>query len=134
MVKRKSIPKKVREAVYLKYDGHCAYCGKKLEYKEFQLDHFIPKQREQFKRYTEEQLECFENYMPSCRRCNHYKRAHTVEYFREMIEEIPKKLYRDSYIYKVGLDYGLVSSNEHKVVFYYEQVKESGLPNEKEDF
>jgi hypothetical protein len=51
-----------------------------------------------------------------------------------MIEEIPKKLYRDSYIYKVGLDYGLVNANEHKVVFYYEQVKESGLPNEKEDF
>ena len=123
MVKRKSISKKVREAVYLKYDGHCAYCGKKLEYKEFQLDHFIPKQREQFKRYTEEQLECFENYMPSCRRCNHYKRAHTVEYFREMIEEIPKKLYRDSYIYKVGLDYGLLNSNEHKIVFYYEQTR-----------
>jgi hypothetical protein len=29
MVKRKTIPKKVREAVYAKYGGHCAYCGKR---------------------------------------------------------------------------------------------------------
>ena len=30
-MKRKAIPKKVREAVYNKYDGHCAYCGKELD-------------------------------------------------------------------------------------------------------
>jgi hypothetical protein len=132
-VKRKTIPKKVREAVYQKYDGHCAYCGKPIEYKEFQLDHLIPKQREQFKKYTEEQLECFENYMPACRRCNHYKRAHTLKCFREMIEEIPKKLFRDNYIYKVGLDYGLVEAHEHKVKFYFEQF-EADKEIKKEDF
>lgn len=37
--RRKSIPKKVRQKVYEKYDGHCAYCGKKLEYKDMQVDH-----------------------------------------------------------------------------------------------
>lgn len=121
----KTISKKVRQAVYAKYDGHCAYCGKVLAYKDMQLDHLIPKQRERFKRYTEEEIECFENYMPSCRRCNHYKRAHTLECFRQMIEEIPQKLFRDSYIYKVGLDYGLVSADEHKVIFYFEQVADS---------
>ena len=133
MIKRKTIPKKVREAVYAKYDGHCAYCGKKLEYKDFQLDHLIPKQREHFKKYTEEQIECFENYMPSCRRCNHYKRAHTLESFREMIEEIPKKLFRDSYIYKVGIDYCLIKSCEHKIKFYFEQIGELA-DAKKEDF
>lgn len=133
MTKRKSIPKSVREAVYNKYDGHCAYCGKKLEYKDFQLDHLIPKQREQFKRYTEEQIECFDNYMPACRRCNHYKRAHTLKCFREMIEKIPEKLYRDSYIYKVGLDYGLVHSDEHKILFYFERTADPEAIN-KEDF
>jgi hypothetical protein len=118
----RSISKKTRQAVYGKYDGHCAYCGKVIEYKDFQLDHLIPRQRERFKRYSEEEIECFENYMPSCRRCNHYKRAHTLEYFRQMIEEIPKKLYRDSYIYKVGLDYSLVAAHEHKVTFYFEEI------------
>ena len=26
--------KKTREAVYQKYNGHCAYCGKEIEYKD----------------------------------------------------------------------------------------------------
>lgn len=116
----KTISKKTRLAVYEKFDGHCAYCGKALAYKDMQLDHMIPRQRERFKKYTEEQIECFENYMPACRRCNHYKRAHTLEYFRQLIEEIPKKLLRDNYIYKVGLDYNLISANEHKITFYFE--------------
>lgn len=121
--KRKSIPKKVRIEVYNKYDGHCAYCGKQIEYKDMQLDHLIPVQREWFKKYTEEEVECFENYMPSCRRCNHYKRAHSLKMFREMIEEIPKKLYRDNYIYKVGLDYNLIEPHESKIEFYFEKVE-----------
>jgi 5-methylcytosine-specific restriction endonuclease McrA len=118
---RKAIPKKVREAVYNKYGGHCAYCGKSIAYKEMQVDHLIPYQRERFKKYTEEEIECFENYMPACRRCNHYKRAHSLEVFRKMIEEIPYKLTRDNYIYKVGLDYGLIKEHEHKIKFYFEK-------------
>ena len=125
MVKRKTIPKKVREAVYQKYNGHCAYCGKSIAYKDFQLDHLIPKQREQFKKYSEEEIECFENYMPACRRCNHYKRAHTLECFRQMIEEIPAKLFRDNYIYKVGLDYELIKVDERKIKFYFEQMEDN---------
>lgn len=118
---RKNIPKKVRLEVYDKYDGHCAYCGKKLEYKDMQVDHLIPYQRERFKKYTEEEIECFENYMPACRRCNHYKRAHSLEVFRQMIEEIPRKLLRDNYIYKVGLDYAIIRAEERKIVFYFEK-------------
>ena len=121
----KTISKKVRKAVYDKYQGHCAYCGKKLEYKDMQLDHMIPRQREHFKKYTEEEIECFENYMPSCRRCNHYKRAHSLETFREMIETIPQKLVRDSYIYKVGLDYNLIEEHPHKIEFYFENHEKS---------
>lgn len=118
----KTIPKKIRLQVYDKYNGHCAYCGKKITYKEMQLDHLIPRQRERFGKYSEEEIENFDNYMPACRRCNHYKRAHSLETFRTMIEEIPKKLFRDNYIYKVGLDYGLVTANEHKVIFYFEEL------------
>lgn len=130
MQKRKAIPKKVREAVYQKYNGHCAYCGKKIEYKEMQVDHIIPVQRERFKKYSEDEIECFENYVPACRRCNHYKRAHSLDVFRKMIEEIPAKLYRDNYIYKVGLDYGMVEAYEHKVKFYFEQVSEQTVKQE----
>jgi len=130
-MKRKTIPKKVREAVYNKYDGHCAYCGKEIEYKDMQVDHLIPYQRERWKKYSEEEIERFENYMPACRRCNHYKRAHSLEVFRKYIEEIPAKLYRDSYIYKVGLDYGLVEDHSHKVKFYFEWLEEIEKANKK---
>lgn len=120
---RKAISKKMREAVYNKYNGHCAYCGKVLEPKGWQLDHIIPVQRERFGRYTEEQIECFENYVASCRRCNHYKRAHSLEVFRRYIEEIPRKLL-DNYICKVGVDYDLIEFHPHKIKFYFELTEE----------
>jgi len=34
--------KKQRIKVYEKYNGHCAYCGKKIEYKDMQVDHIDP--------------------------------------------------------------------------------------------
>ena len=123
MQKRKSLSPKVREAVYQKYNGHCAYCGKKLTYKEFQVDHLIPIQREKFGKYTEEQLERFENYMPTDRTCNHYKRAHSLETFRRYIEEIPAKLDRDSYISRIGKKYNLIEEHPRKIEFYFEQVE-----------
>lgn len=125
MVKRKAIPKKTREAVYQKYDGHCAYYGIKIEYKDMQVDHLIPVQRERFKKYSEEEIECFENYMPSCRICNHYKRSHSLETFRRYIEEIPMKLTRDSYIYRIGRKYHLIVEWPQKIKFYFETVEEN---------
>lgn len=126
---RKTISKKLRLEVYNKYNGRCAYCGKKIDYKDMQVDHLIPYQRERFKKYTEEEIECFENYMPACRRCNHYKRANSLEGFRKNIEEIPKKLFRDNYIYKVGLDYELIEAHEHKIKFYFEQLNLNNKSN-----
>ena len=117
---RKSLAKKVRIDVYNKYEGHCAYCGKKIEYKDMQVDHLIPVQRARFGKYTEEQLESFENYMPADRRCNHYKRAHSLEVFRRYIKEIPEKLKETNYIYKVGLDYGIIEEHSWDGLFYFE--------------
>jgi hypothetical protein len=44
-----------------------------------------------------------------------------------MIEEIPYKLRRDNYIYKVGLDYNLIAEQEHKIKFYFEQVASENI-------
>ena len=131
MQKRKVIPKKVREAVFQKYGGRCAYCGKEIEYKDMHIDHLIPVQRERFGRYTEEQIECFENYMPTDRTCNHYKRAHSLETFRRYIEEIPSKLERDNYIYRIGKKYNLIEEHPQKITFYFEQVEELKKASEK---
>lgn len=40
--KRKAIPKSIRMTVYQKCNGHCAYCGCNLEYRDMQVDHVIP--------------------------------------------------------------------------------------------
>ena len=113
-----TFPKKIREQVYNKYDGHCAYCGRKINYKDMQIDHFIPQRR-----WSAEQSNDISNLMPSCRSCNHYKRAHSLETFRRYIFEIPKKL-KENYIYKIGLIYGNVIENEHPIKFYYEECEE----------
>lgn len=34
-----AISKKTREAVYQKYGGRCAYCGRPIAYKDMQVDH-----------------------------------------------------------------------------------------------
>ena len=39
---RKPLKKLEREQVYLKYNGHCAYCGKNIAYKDMQVDHLVP--------------------------------------------------------------------------------------------
>lgn len=108
-----------RESVYKKYDGHCAYCGKKIEMHEMQVDHFQPKGS-----YTNPGTDDLENLMPSCRRCNHYKRANGLESFRHMIETIPQKLMDNNYIFKVGVDYGFFSQEPRKVQFYFEKEDE----------
>lgn len=113
---RKSISKTVRYAVYKKFGGRCAYCGREIAYKDMQVDHFMP-----LRAWGMEDAgnDDFSNLMPSCRMCNHYKRANSLETFRSYIEEIPRKL-RDNYIYKVGVAYGNIIENEKPIVFYFE--------------
>lgn len=40
-MRRKQLTKSERTAIYNKYSGHCAYCGKEIEYKDMQVDHLI---------------------------------------------------------------------------------------------
>lgn len=121
-----AISKTKREAVYKKYDGHCAYCGKEIEYKDMQVDHFLPLKAWGIEDAGTDDLS---NLMPACRTCNHYKRANSLETFRRYIYEIPKKL-RTNYIYKVGLIYGNVSDIEKPIKFYFEMVDSKN--NEKD--
>lgn len=117
-MKRRTITKAEREKVYKKYDGHCSYCGKEIAYKDMQVDHLIP-----LEGYSQDGTNDIDNLMPACRRCNHYKRANSLEGWRKMIEAIPSKLERDSYIYRVALDYELIQARPHEVQFYFEKCK-----------
>jgi len=36
------VSKAMRQNVYNKYNGHCAYCGCHINYKDMQVDHIVP--------------------------------------------------------------------------------------------
>lgn len=81
-----------------------------------QVDHFLPLRACGIEDAGADDIS---NLMPSCRMCNHYKRANTLETFRRYIAEIPRKL-RTNYIYKVGVAYGNIIENEKPIKFYFE--------------
>lgn len=110
--------KALRQTVHEKYNGHCAYCGRKIAYKDMQVDHFLPLRAWGIEDAGTDDIA---NLMPSCRMCNHYKRANSIETFRRYISEIPRKL-RENYIYKVGIVYGNVIEHEKPIIFYFEKV------------
>ena len=93
-VKRKALPKSVRIAVYQKCNGHCAYCGCDLQYKDMQVDHVIP-----LNGWNEQGTDTVDNMLPACRSCNHYKSRSTLEGFRKMVEAMPDTLMRDNVTY-----------------------------------
>nr|DAL73617.1 MAG TPA: RECOMBINATION ENDONUCLEASE VII [Caudoviricetes sp.] len=123
-----SFSKKTREAVYAKYDGHCAYCGRSISIRDMQVDHFRPLRAWDGGDAGSSDLS---NLMPSCRMCNHYKRANSLETFRRYIAEIPRKL-RENYIYKIGVVYGNVVENVKPIKFYFEEVEEKEQDEDSE--
>jgi 5-methylcytosine-specific restriction endonuclease McrA len=109
--------KEIRIRVYNKYNNHCAYCGRVIMYKDMQVDHLIPKARAHL---ITTNINDFNNLMPSCRRCNHYKRSNTLEQFRKNLKTIHKRI-KLIYINKVGIDYGVIQIKPFDGVFYYEK-------------
>lgn len=112
-MKRKAIPKQIRDLVYKKYNGHCAYCGCKLEYKDMQVDHVASV-------YFYNGQDTIDNLMPACRMCNFYKSTFTIEQFRERIETLYERLHA-LFIYRLAIKYGLIQENKRKVLFYFER-------------
>ena len=123
-----------RQQIYEKYDGHCAYCGKTITIKEMQVDHVIPKRSYSMihkclivngHKFTEYGLNDYRNLMPSCRSCNHYKRALSLEGFRnEWLGGLCSRM-KKLYTVKVAIDYGIVTLNEWDRKFYFEKTIQS---------
>ena len=109
-----------RNRVYEKCNDHCGYCGKKLEtIKDMQVDHIDP----QWRAVTKEQkdrINAFDNLMPSCRRCNHYKRSDNLEQFRRKMATLHNRVC-DHYIGKVAIDFGMVDIRAFDGKFHFEK-------------
>lgn len=113
IVKRKAIPKKTRLKVYEMYEGHCAYCGCEIEYKEMQVDHFKSL-------YGQDGADEIENYKPACRMCNFYKNTYDLETFRGELGKIKSRLEKE-FIYRLSRKYGLVEEVDKDIKFYFEE-------------
>jgi hypothetical protein len=123
--------KKTRIQVWNKYMGHCAYCGAVLPYDKMQVDHLfpqrlkwalkLPKYRLKY-RIPEEMdtIDHIDNLMPSCARCNHYKRSMLLEGFRKLMKTLHLRIEKD-YICRVALDYLIITVTPWDGKFYFEK-------------
>ena len=113
---RKPISKEIRQLVYNKCNGHCAYCGCELEYKDMQVDHVLAVGRGGSNDIG--------NLLPACRQCNYDKHKKTIEGFRKRIsKELYKSLER-VFVYRLAKKYNLVKEEPRVVKFYFEQLQD----------
>lgn len=113
---RKALSKSKRMEVYKKYNGHCAYCGCELEYKDMQIDHLVP-----FDEGGDNQE--LSNLMPSCKQCNYYKSNGSLESLRRDVGCILERLDKQMFIYRLAKKYGLLVETPKEIKFYFEEEK-----------
>lgn len=119
---RKAIPKQVRQQVYDKCNGHCAYCGCKLDIKDMQVDHIESVYRAEYNGKDEDNT--IDNYMPACRACNLYKGAMNIDEFRNRLNSTLQNTCRDSFQVKLAMKYGMLTYQPWNGRFYFEKINE----------
>lgn len=123
MNKRKLIPKKIRQQVYEKCLGHCAYCGCELDIKDMQVDHLDSVYRAEYEgRDIDDSID---NYMPACRQCNYYKGTSTIDEFRRKILQLERTALI-AFPVRLAQKYGIIQVKEWDMKFYFEKLKEDG--------
>lgn len=128
-MKRKPIPKKTRLDVYDKYNGHCAYCGKEIAYKDMQVDHATPfagvwygKDRKKVEEMVEDDtINDIANLMPACRACNFYKGGEDIEQFRHKVKAQLQHTCIDTFQARLAIQYGIITYKEWDGKFYFEK-------------
>ena len=117
-----AISKKLRQKLWERYGGRCAYCGRSIAYKDMQVDHYYPQCKEKFYlRRFKIDVHAEANLMPTCRRCNHYKRARTPKQFKELMHTLHERI-EAIYILKVAVDFGMVTVKPFDGKFYFEKL------------
>ena len=125
---RKMVPKEVREKVWQKFGGYCAYCGCALNYEDMQIDHLYPYAQaisenhyKPLSKEQEDKLNEFDNLMPACRMCNYYKSTMSLDKFRKELETTLLKNATKSYDFRLAEKYGLVKQEPHDIYFWFEE-------------
>jgi len=138
--KRGCMKKELRKQIYEKYNGHCAYCGQHLEYKQMQVDHIEPVERpiyqkgyENDARYIADMKRCTDEIKrkenindlnPSCRPCNIDKHSMNIERWRQTLLNKINCLRRINNFRHME-KYGLVHVIDKPIIFYFERGTEA---------
>ena len=116
---------KVRQQVYDKFQGHCAYCGCELKLRSMHVDHKIPLRRgdvDYDPKLYDKELGKLENLYPACQSCNLYKSSMDLEDFRNQLSHIPARIAKQSTIAKIADRFGWLDfHNVPQVEFYFEK-------------
>lgn len=113
-----------RMKVFEKYGGHCAYCGQEISLKQMQVDHYWPQRAHNLDAFYEKLpgINHFDNLMPACRQCNHYKRANLPDNWRETMATLHQRVQK-IYIFQVAVNFGMADIREWDGKFYFEKVQ-----------
>lgn len=121
MRKRAPIPKKIRDEIKAKYDGHCGYCGGKPE--KLQIDHIMPLNRTNYLAKRGIGINDTSNLMPACAKCNNYKLTYSLEEFRQMLQRQIELCRQNSVNFRNAERFGMVQILKTSVVFYFEEIE-----------
>lgn len=125
--------KALRQKVYDKYGGLCAYSGTPLN-DNWQVDHFIPKRY--FNITGQEGVNDFENLVPAQRIINHYKGSLLPDNFRnwylgglhKRLKKLPKNprvqksIRHKEYLLEVAELFGITPDKPFNKIFYFEEI------------
>jgi 5-methylcytosine-specific restriction endonuclease McrA len=116
--------KRLRDIVFNKYNGHCAYCGVKLK-PYFHIDHINPI----YRGWSNNELEKYkidrgkdnlENYNPCCPSCNSSKSTLSIEKWRVEIDKKYDRLLRDQSSFALLTRLGIIKKVSN-CTFYFEK-------------
>lgn len=126
--------KELRDKVYNKYNGRCAYTGKPLG-DDWQVDHAYSKYQHDYHKIQSD-VNDISNLMPALRIVNHYKRELSIEGFRWYLKDfhlrlskLPKKTRLDrtkkriAYMEEVANAFNITINKPFSGKFYFETIK-----------
>jgi 5-methylcytosine-specific restriction endonuclease McrA len=131
--------KKIRQKIFEKYDGRCAYTGKPLDDK-WQVDHIEPVfYYTMFRLQGDAHHES--NLVPALRIINHYKRAKGLGEFRQYMmtfhnriaklphnPKVAKSIKRKAYMLEVASLFGIEPDKPFSGIFYFETIDKTKQP------
>lgn len=123
--------KKLRQEIFEKYGGLCAYTGKPLGH-DWQVDHVEPSKHFDWG-LKQGEANAIDNLVPCLRRINHYKRCKNLETWRQFIstlhirlKKLPNKTRvqrtekRKEYLLDVAAAFDITVDKPFNGLFYFE--------------